>query len=684
MALSRPFAYNDTGSPISGTTQYDDLVVGNIEAPYGAGYGGVVWWGGPNEDLRYIIGNVRPGGQPVPSGVTETAYVGFWGTPLGNKTEAAFLNLANYVGSKNGQPPFANADDAVIWLNANGFYTSYSSVTPTVTPTNTPTPSVTPIIQILIDPIITENDEYISVGTDEYLMFVDPAPQPSPTPTNTETPTPTPSSIVNCETFTFSGYNATTTSNSVINDGTSGWDSSGYSLETFTGPVSVTFQTSANGNILMGGFSYNPTANLGDTYVDTSYGIYLYNSDNVEIYENGGQVAVLNVGTVVSSSDVWKVDYDGTSVKYYQNGTLLYTSTNAVTQPLHVFFPLFTPNEGAVNICVIGTLSPIPTPTPTVTETPTRTPTPTPTPSNTPYPPDTYFFYLPEGAIPLAPLNNGNLLFTTNSASEVGYNPNDAQEVVFNLTDKSGTSHPDYLDSLTYGATVTMTQGSNTAILSGDSLMWGSYVEGYISGNYLELVQPSPNPFVSGSPINLVLTVNYPSTPTPTPTNTATPTQTQTPTNTPTPSVTPEPVTGYSFNLVALPYNFPSSGNTIMNGAGGATSGTTDPNVLATGSRGIYWNSIDSNGVDRTDYFSGFTGQSINITMSQTGSTAIYSGDSQSLKTWTASTDTGFVFGAGIGVPPVGTPSGTANLIQSASTPWTLGLPVYISVVVNG
>jgi hypothetical protein len=70
--------------------------------------------------------------------------------------------------------------------------------------------------------------------------------------------------------------------------------------------------------------------------------------------------------------------------------------------------------------------------------------------------------------------------------------------------------------------------------------------------------------------------------------------------------------------------------------------------------------------------------------MSQTGSTAIYSGDSQSLKTWTASTDTGFVFGAGIGVPPVGTPSGTANLIQSASTEWTLGLPVYISVVVNG
>ena len=171
------------------------------------------------------------------------------------------------------------------------------------------------------------------------------------------------------------------------------------------------------------------------------------------------------------------------------------------------------------------------------------------------------------------------------------------------------------------------------------------------------------------------------STPTPSVTNTQTPSVT--PTLTPTPSTSPIPVTGYSFNLVALPYNFPSSGNTIMNGAGGATSGTTDPNVLATGSRGIYWNSIDSDGINRTNYFSGFTGQSITITMSQTGSTAIYSGDTNSLKTWTSAPNNGFVFGAGIGVPPVGTPSGTAVLIQSASTQWTLGLPVYISAVIN-
>jgi hypothetical protein len=175
VATSKPFAYNNTGLPISGTTQYGDLVVGNIEADYAAGYGGVIWWGGPDEDLRYIIGNVRPGGQPVPSGVTQTANVGFWGTPLGDKTEAAFLNLANYVGAKNSQPPFANASDAVTWLNANGYYTSYNVVTPTPTPSNSPTPTDTP------------------------------SETPTNTPTPTLTPTPTSTDLSSITTYTISG-----------------------------------------------------------------------------------------------------------------------------------------------------------------------------------------------------------------------------------------------------------------------------------------------------------------------------------------------------------------------------------------------------------------------------------------------------------------------------------------------
>jgi cell division septation protein DedD len=259
--------------------------------------------------------------------------------------------------------------------------TNTETPTPTQTPTNTETPTNTPTETETPTPTQTPTNTETPTNTVTPTNTETPTPTPTLTPTNTETPTPTPtpSSIVNCETFTFIGNNATTTSNSAIKDGTTeAWDSSAYSLEPFTGPVYVTFQISASGNVLMGGFSYNP----GTSFVDMSYGIFTFNSASVGIYENGSQVAVINVGSVVSSSDVWKVDYDGTSVKYYRNSTLIYTSTNAVTQPLHVFFPLFTPNEGVVDVCAVGTLSPTPTPTPSNTVTPTETPTNTPT--NTP------------------------------------------------------------------------------------------------------------------------------------------------------------------------------------------------------------------------------------------------------------------------------------------------------------
>ena len=49
-----------------------------------------------------------------------------------------------------------------------------STPTPTFTSTPTPTPTPSTPIDILINPIITENEEYINVGNNFYLMFVDP------------------------------------------------------------------------------------------------------------------------------------------------------------------------------------------------------------------------------------------------------------------------------------------------------------------------------------------------------------------------------------------------------------------------------------------------------------------------------------------------------------------------------
>lgn len=140
-------------------------------------------------------------------------------------------------------------------------------------------------------------------------------------------------------------------------------------------------------------------------------------------------------------------------------------------------------------------------------------------------------------------------------------------------------------------------------------------------------------------------------------------------------------LTGYSFNLVSTPYSFPSSGNSIMNNPIGDVSGSTEINLLSTTGRGFYFNKIDSNGVDRMDYYSGFTGHNITITLTQNDSTAIYSGDTNSFKFWDQNNgNVGFAVGTGLPLPPTNIANGVVTLTQSASTPWVIGSPVYVGL----
>jgi len=180
-----------------------------------------------------------------------------------------------------------------------------------------------------------------------------------------------------------------------------------------------------------------------------------------------------------------------------------------------------------------------------------------------------------------------------------------------------------------------------------------------------------------------------PETPTPTPTAEVTPTPTPTEEVTPTPTITPTPTqtsgltSGYFFNLIALPYDFPSNGNAIMNAQSPAQTGTTLINELSTTGRGFYFSSIDYDSVDTTPYFSGFTGQSITMTFTQNSDSAIYSGDSLSFKYWTTTGGTGFVFGTAIPTPQTTGATGNAVLIQSATTTWVTGDTVYVSASLN-
>jgi len=117
MATSRPFAYN-TGSTLPYTEQVGDIAIGTGGVEYAANYGGIKWWGGPDEDLGYVIAHTVPAGnQPNPLNVP--AYLGFWRSPL--KTEASFVSYTNFIFGTS----YTNGDQCKTYLNNNGYWTSY-------------------------------------------------------------------------------------------------------------------------------------------------------------------------------------------------------------------------------------------------------------------------------------------------------------------------------------------------------------------------------------------------------------------------------------------------------------------------------------------------------------------------------------------------------------------------------
>ena len=87
---------------------------------------------------------------------------------------------------------------------------------------------------------------------------------------------------------------------------------------------------------------------------------------------------------------------------------------------------------------------------------------------------------------------------------------------------------------------------------------------------------------------------------------------------------------GETYNLVVLPFAPPSGGNIIFPGfsTGPGNMGITDPNSFEINS--VYWNQINSDGIDTLNYFSGLLDPFI-ITFTQNGNSAVYSGETGSV-----------------------------------------------------
>jgi hypothetical protein len=82
------------------------------------------------------------------------------------------------------------------------------------------------------------------------------------------------------------------------------------------------------------GFTETPTASGAIKYTYLKYGMLL-NTNNITVYENG--TAVASGSGVANVNTIGTITYDGRVVKYYQNGTLIYTSLQSQSNPLYAY-----------------------------------------------------------------------------------------------------------------------------------------------------------------------------------------------------------------------------------------------------------------------------------------------------------------------------------------------------------
>jgi hypothetical protein len=346
------FAYN-TGSTISGTIQVGDIAVSDSDVEYSANFGGLQWWGGPDETVGYVIAHTDPtgshNGQPgIP------AYLGFWRSS--GLTDSDFLNLCNSIPPRIGFSPFTNTNDAYAWLNSNGYWTSFIPVTLTPTPTNNVTSTVTPTP--------TETPTNTPTPTVTNTSTETPTPTTTVTPTNTitETPTNTPTpSVTNTQTPTITPTVTPTnpTLLQILNQTTGDRTVTSFTLDGVTQPLSSgSYPVTAgnNGYALTHGTSSTPNGVIFNFGGSGTFDLYSYLNGNLVNYLASYNNSSYTMGGVFLQTS------DQVLLRITDSGALP-TPTQTSTS---------TPTPSVTN-------TQTPSVTPTLTPTTTSTPTPTPT-----------------------------------------------------------------------------------------------------------------------------------------------------------------------------------------------------------------------------------------------------------------------------------------------------------------
>jgi hypothetical protein len=128
------------------------------------------------------------------------------------------------------------------------------------------------------------------------------------------------------------GRNVTVAGNTLTKTGGTfgSWDADAYSVDSFTGGAYAAALVVDTSHSIMFGLNSDPLTDSNFASID--YAIYLDAGSNppaIRIYENGS-VPSGNTGTTTygtpATGDIFAVAYDGSSVKYLQNGAVFYTS----------------------------------------------------------------------------------------------------------------------------------------------------------------------------------------------------------------------------------------------------------------------------------------------------------------------------------------------------------------------
>jgi hypothetical protein len=419
--------------------------------------------------------------------------------------------------------------------------------TPTNTPTNTPTPSVTPPAQELIDAIITENDEYISVGSDEYLMFVDPivvtptsTPTPTETPTNTPTNTETPTSTPT-ETITQTPTNTPTNTPTETETPTPTVTPTNTETQTST-PTNT--QTPTNTPTVTPTNTETPTSTVTPTNTETP----TQTPTNTETPTN--TPTVTPTPNIVISGLIMQLDANNPS-SYPGSGTTVFdltgsynnTLTNGATFTTLNGIKCFDCTTGNESIQVNGTGPSLPTTGYTYVSWARIIPSSV----------SWRSLFRTDNNLPiLVQLGTDDLGYYNFAFQDSGYNvtPNEDVWVQYAVVGDN-TSSIFYINGVQVG-TVNFGAGGDTHVMWGNNLLAGQSF-GYLANLYFynrklsfseinqmydflspNFIEPTPTPTSTSTP-----TVTPTNTPSETPTNT--PTYTETPTNTPTNTETSTP-----------------------------------------------------------------------------------------------------------------------------------------------